>query len=194
MGERYSDRLVRLQTAPWKRLLDVQRPYRMHLRALEPGLVLDVGCGIGRNLEHLRGHGVGIDLDPESVEYVRRVHGYRAYTPDEFLHSSDACEGRFDTLLFSHVLEHLDAAGAEELVRSYLRFLARDGRVFVFVPQEVGYANDPTHERFFDEAACASLASALGLRIQRSYSFPFPRPAGRWFRYNEFVFVLRRDR
>jgi DNA primase len=29
----------------WKQLLDVQRPYRWHIRRLELGFVLDVGCG-----------------------------------------------------------------------------------------------------------------------------------------------------
>ena len=69
--------------------------------------------------------------------------------------------------------------------------LRDDGRVLVITPQEKGFEGDPTHVRFFDDAACRALADALDLRIESSYSFPFPRAVGRVFRYNEFVFVLR---
>ena len=67
----YTERLVRLQRAPWKRWLDVQAPYRWNLRRLHPGFTLEVGCGIGRNLEHLRGHGVGLDHNAHSVAAAR---------------------------------------------------------------------------------------------------------------------------
>lgn len=193
MTEEYSDRLVRLQTARWKRWLGVQRPYKANLRSLRPGYVLDVGCGIGRNLEHLGGHGVGVDLDPASVDYVRRVLGYTAYSTSEFPASAHARHGAFDSLLLAHVLEHVDEESAVRLVSTYLPYLASDGRVIVFTPQERGFDDDPTHVRFFDEAAASRLASSLGLRVARSYSFPFHRSLGRIFRYNEFVFVLERS-
>jgi len=192
MKERYSARLVRLQTAPWKRWLDVQRPYRNHLRALELGRVLEIGCGVGRNLDHLRGHAVGVDLDPESIDYVRSVRGLVAYTTSEFPSAPEARLSAFDTLLYSHVLEHLDASGAEALVTTYLPYLRDGGRVLIITPQERGFDTDPTHVRFFDEHAAEVLAAAVDLRLDRSYSFPFPRPVGRIFRYNEFVFLLRR--
>src|SRR5512134_3456178 len=79
----YTERLVRLQRAPWKRWLDVQAPYRWNLRRLRPGFTLEVGCGIGRNLEHLRGHGVGLDHNPHSVAAARAI-GLRAFTPEAF--------------------------------------------------------------------------------------------------------------
>ncbi len=187
----YTRRLVRLQTARWKRWLDVQRPYRMHLRALEPGFVLEVGCGIGRNLGHLAGRAVGVDVDVDSVRHARDVLGYEAYTPAEFAASDRAADGTFDSLLFSHVLEHVDSATATALVRDHLRYLRKGGRVIVITPQELGYASDETHVRFVDHAACEELARALGLRVEKAYSFPFPRIAGRVFKYNEFVTILR---
>ena len=52
----------------WKKLLDVQAPYRWNLQRLKLGLTLEIGCGIGRNLMHLKGQGIGIDHNFQSVE------------------------------------------------------------------------------------------------------------------------------
>ncbi|MBV9592170.1 MAG: hypothetical protein JO147_00020, partial [Actinobacteria bacterium] len=49
----YTERLIDLQTVWWKRLLPVQAPYRYNMRRLPLGHTLDIGCGIGRILEHL---------------------------------------------------------------------------------------------------------------------------------------------
>ena len=49
-GADYAERLETLETARWKRVLDVQAPYRWNLRRLGLGFTLDIGCGIGRNL------------------------------------------------------------------------------------------------------------------------------------------------
>ena len=49
-----------------------------------------------------------------------------------------------------------------------------------------GYASDATHIHFTDFAALRDLADRNGLTVVKSYSFPFPRRAGRLFIYNEF--------
>lgn len=189
----YTERLAALESARWKQVLDVQRPYRWNLRRLDLGRTLDVGCGLGRNLAVLGPGSVGVDHNPSSVAVVRS-RGLAAFTPDEF----DACPfarpAGFDSLLFAHVLEHMDADAGEELVGSYLPFLSPGGRVAVICPQERGYAADSTHVRFVDFRALEGLAATLGLRVERQYSFPFPRAAGRLFPYNEFVVVARSRR
>ena len=55
----YAHSLQQRESATWKRWLDVQRPYRWNLRRLEPGFLLDVGYGLGRNLAHVDGQGGG---------------------------------------------------------------------------------------------------------------------------------------
>jgi 2-polyprenyl-3-methyl-5-hydroxy-6-metoxy-1,4-benzoquinol methylase len=184
----YAERLVRLQDARWKRVLDVQAPYRWNLRRLRPGFVLDVGCGIGRNLRHLGGSGVGIDHN-ESCIAVARQRGLTAYTPEEFRGSEFATGKRFDSLLFAHVLEHLDEDAALALVREYVPHLKTDGRLLIISPQEAGQVADPTHVRFVDFDAVRRLARAIGYRVTVERSFPFWRRVGRVFRYNEFVVV-----
>ena len=191
-GEDYTERLHRKGTARWKRALDVQRPYRWNLRRLEPGFTLDLGCGLGRNLAHLDGNGVGIDHNPTSIAACRAA-GLEAYTPEEFTASDRATAGAFDSLLAAHLVEHLPWAEAVALVGDYLRFVRPGGKVILITPQARGYASDATHVTYVDAAALERMAGELGLSVERSFSFPFPWPVvGRAFTYNEFVLVARR--
>jgi SAM-dependent methyltransferase len=170
-----------------RRLLPTQAPYRWNLRRLRLGRVLDVGCGVGRNLRHCAPGSVGVDHNPHSVAAARE-RGLTAYTPEEFA-ATDCAPGSFDSLLCAHVLEHLDAAKASALLATYLPYVRPGGRAVLITPQEAGYASDATHVRFVGFAELTEEARAAGLDVRRAYSFPLPRAAGRLFRHNEFVLV-----
>ncbi|SFL87047.1 class I SAM-dependent methyltransferase [Geodermatophilus ruber] len=186
----YTERLARLAGASWKQRLDVQRPYRWNVRRLNLGRVLDLGCGLGRNLAHLDGNGVGIDHNPTSVATARE-HGHVAFTPEEFRNSPHARPGAFDSLLMAHVVEHVPHETAVALLREHLPFVRPGGKVVLICPQERGWASDATHVRFVDFTGLAELCGEAGLPVERAYSFPFPRRAGQVFAYNEFVVVAR---
>lgn len=184
---RYAERLKQLGAPLWKRILNVQLPYQWNLKRLHPARCLDVGCGLGRNLGHLAAGSVGVDHNSKCVE-IARLRGLAAYTPKEFL-ASGVGERSFDSLLFAHVLEHLARADAETLLLQYLPFLKVGGKVIMITPQEAGFRTDPTHVRFVDFSGLRAHATRLNLLVQRQFSFPLPRWAGRNFPYNEFVCV-----
>ena len=174
----YADRLERLETVWWKRVLDVQRPYRWNLRRLDPGFTLDIGCGLGRNLSHLDGNGVGVDHNPDAVA-TARSRGLRAFTPDEFARSEYARTARFDSVAVRPRGRAHGTDTAVDLLRPYLAYVRPGGKVIVITPQERGFRSDPTHVAFVDFDALGSLADDLGLAPDTARSFPFPRAAGR---------------
>jgi SAM-dependent methyltransferase len=192
-GPEYAQRLKRLDTSRWRRLLNVQAPYRWNIRRLDLGLTLDIGCGLGRNLAHLDGNGVGVDHNPESIA-IARARGLVAFTIEEFAVSEYAVPSHFDSLLLAHVVEHMSPEYAIGLVSEYLKYLKPGGKVCFITPQESGYKTDKTHITFVDFDGLATLSYALGLTDQRRYSFPFPRFLGKVFPYNEFVMVTVANR
>jgi 2-polyprenyl-3-methyl-5-hydroxy-6-metoxy-1,4-benzoquinol methylase len=188
--EDYARRLEAYQLAWWKRLLNVQAPYQWNLRRLNPGLTLDVGCGIGRNLATLGSGSVGVDHNAASVE-IARNRGFVAFTPKEFRTSQYNRPASFDTLLVSHVVEHLTKGEAESLVAEYVDLVRPHGTLLLITPQEAGFRRDLSHRTFMDFAALHALCEAVHARVERQFSFPFPRRVGRVFFYNEFVVLAR---
>ena len=182
----YAARLERLEGARWKRALDVQRPYRWNIRRLCTGFTLDVGCGIGRNLAHLRGNGVGVDHNAAAIA-TARARGLTAFTTDGFAGSAYDRPGRFDHLLLAHVVEHCSEDDARALVARYLGHVRPGGTVVIVTPQEAGQRSDATHVTFCDHEVVARILQPLDVTVDHRRSFPFPRPAGRLFPYNEFV-------
>jgi len=176
--------LLVLERRPWKRF--VPNPYRAHIRRVCSGRVLDVGCGIGRCLGYLGGRATGVDPNVDAVR-TARDRGFDAATPAE-LHAADGAP-RFDTLLCSHVLEHLLEDEALALLREWLPRLERGGRVVLVCPQARGQASDPTHVRLMTVERLRDLATRSGITVERTYSFPLPRAFGRIWVHNETVLI-----
>lgn len=187
-GEDYARRLERLETARWKQVLNVQAPYRWNIRRHDLGRTLDVGCGIGRNLEHLPPGSVGVDHNATSIGLCRQ-RGLTAVTTEEWQTSQLREEGAFDSILVAHVIEHMPPPEGESVMRDYLPYLRSGGKVLFICPQERGYASDPTHVRWTTGEDLEQLSRDLGLTPQPWRSFPFPRFTGKAFTYNEFNVV-----
>jgi len=191
-GDDYAERLIKLQTARWKQWVDVQAPFRWNLRRLNPGFTLDIGCGIGRNLLHLPGHSVGIDVNEHCVR-AAKARGLTAFTPSEFRRSAEYNRpGRFDAILLAHVAEHMTEDQVVVLLQEYEALLRPGGKLILISPQEAGFRSDRTHVQLMDFIRLARISRRLGCELEQSFSFPFPRWVGRLFTYNEFVVVGRK--
>jgi 2-polyprenyl-3-methyl-5-hydroxy-6-metoxy-1,4-benzoquinol methylase len=189
----YKTRLVS-SDAKWKRILDVQRPYRWNLKRLGIKNVLDVGCGIGRNLRNLSKIGVsavGVDHNKYSVAEAND-RGFKAFTVEDFRQHYSSMPSTFDSILISHVLEHMAEQEAVTVLKEYLPYLKPEGQIVVITPQEAGYKTDSTHTNFVTLEIAQQMMGQAGVKYQHGYSFPFPGWVGKFFPYNEFVAVGRK--
>jgi 2-polyprenyl-3-methyl-5-hydroxy-6-metoxy-1,4-benzoquinol methylase len=186
-SEAYTNRLTALSGRFISRLVGGQ-PYRWKIRRIANGNVLEIGCGIGRNLNFLGSRAVGVDHNAMSIK-VCRERGFTAYTPNEFLALPDIANKKFDTLLFSHVVEHLTLADARALLHMYVQYLAPSGKLIIICPQKRGFATDSTHVTYFDLDSLAQLAASVQCSEFSRKSFPFPAFLIRWFTYSEWIHI-----
>lgn len=186
-GAEYTERLKKLSGTKWKKIIPVQYPYKLNLKSLKLGKTLDVGCGIGRNLGNLSKDSIGVDHNEESVK-ISRLLGYNAVTTDQFFSEKiKYAPEAFESMLVAHVLEHLTTNEGKKLIKQYLPFVKN--KVVVICPQEKGFDTDDTHVNFLTHQDIEEILKSCGLKITRSYSFPFTRKVGKIFTYNETVVV-----
>ena len=91
----------------------------------------------------------------------------------------------------AHVLEHMTPNEARDLVGKYLFYLRKNGRIVLICPQSRGFQSDSTHVHYFSAESLTELACDLGLRVESTRSFPFPRFLGRVFTHNETIVLAR---
>ena len=169
----------------------VRRAYLRSAAAQLEGRVLDFGCGVGELLERLPEGSMGLEYNPATVEHCRGkgldVAAYDGFADDWSL-SVLPPERRFDSMIISHVLEHLE--GPADILERLLRAAARRGvrRVLVIVPGRAGYRIDDTHRTFVDRdmLADARILQDSGFGLQQARYFPVnARAVGDWFAHHE---------
>ncbi len=99
--------------------------------AIQPGEVLDVGCGPGHLTEHLRSMNVdatGIDLVPEFIEHARSTHPHGRYelgAMDELLAEDHSIAG----ILAWYSLIHLPPDALDAVLDEFRRVLLPTGAI-----------------------------------------------------------------
>lgn len=184
----YAARLKHIQGQWWKKILTNVDPYKRNLTQLNPGFFLDIGCGLGRNLAHMNGKGVGVDHNHACVDFCK-LRGFTSFLPEEFLKTSYSTANQFDSILLAHVAEHMTLEAAITLIGRYLIYLKPRGKVILITPQERGQRSDRTHVEFMDFDKLNYIGEHLSLKTVSYYSYPFPRWVGKVFIYNEFIWV-----
>jgi SAM-dependent methyltransferase len=146
------------------------------LDGMEPGRLLDVGCGKGRFLAAASAAGwevLGIEFAPASAEAARAAYGVEVVVGD---FPELPLEGSFDAVTMWHVLEHLSDPSAA-LARA-ADLLRPGGRIVVSVPNidslqaRLGgerwfHLDVPRHLFHFSPRSLSALVERVGLRVAR---------------------------
>lgn len=134
------------------------------------GRALDIGCGLGDMLA-FRPNTVGVDINDKTVAWCCQ-RGLEAYVmaPDVLPFEDSS----FDSVSLDNVLEHLTAPAA--LLAEIRRVLKPNGRFLVGVPGRKGFASDPDHKIFYDEAGLLAAVFPAGFEKKKIFRTPLPFP------------------
>jgi SAM-dependent methyltransferase len=194
-GEQYTR--YQLRRSPLRKW--VRRWYlRSAVRQLR-GPTIDFGCGVGELLERLPPGSVGLEINPASVEHCRS-NGL-----DVLLYDADGdgwslsvlpVEKTMQSLVVSHVLEHLDQPMRH--LSTLLQACGQRGisRVLVIVPGRRGYACDDTHRTFIDLPMLSAPDVVAGSAFRLASSRYFPgnlRRLGELFPHHELQALFLAD-
>jgi hypothetical protein len=170
---------------------------RSALRLLH-GRVLDIGCGLGSLLERAPKGSLGLEYNPSAVSHcVARGLDVEHYdgSADEWALSVIPQTRAFESVLISHVLEHLDEPMF--VLNRILQWSGARGveRVVVIVPGAIGYRDDPTHRTFVQEPMLSAPSTYEGTCFRPTVRRYFPvnlRAVGNVFRHHELQVVFER--
>jgi SAM-dependent methyltransferase len=175
-------RLRKLARTPWLRAA----------ARFAQGPAVDLGCGVGELLARLPGKSIGLEINRASIAHCQAqgldVSYYDGRDDDWALGPVRERHTAFDTLIISHVLEHLEDPA--DVLHRVLFGAGGAGirRALVIVPSAAGFKHDPTHLTFVDQAMLAdpALTDGTGFSTERTSWFPGNvRRIGDWFSYHE---------
>jgi ubiquinone/menaquinone biosynthesis C-methylase UbiE len=152
----------------------------MFLDLIQPGKLVDVGCGDGAFLSHMRDLGwsvEGVDFDEKAIRNAKSKYGLALIHGD--LRSAHFPENTFDAITMKHVIEHVPDPVA--LLEEARRILKPKGRLVVTTPNAGGYGHkkfrqywygldQPRHLHVFSLAALRNCARRAGLDILEVFS------------------------
>lgn len=95
-------------------------------------LVLDAGCGTGGTIKYFNGRArmIGVDINPEAIEFSKRKVGVEVKCSD--LLALPFGEGEFSFVLALDVLEHIEED--RKALAEIRRVLKKEGKLIVTVP------------------------------------------------------------
>ena len=195
MGDEYGSTYTAYQANRSALRKFVRRLYLNKAAKALIGPTLDFGCGVGELLARLPEGSKGLEYNHVSVDFCRQkgldVEWYDGYADDWRL--SVLPEGScFQSMVISHVLEHLEEPMS--VLRALLQWAesASVRRVLIIVPGRVGYDSDATHRTYIDWSMLRNfLATERRWTVAQRGYFPINMERmGDLFRYSELQVLL----
>ncbi len=143
-----------------------------HLPVNREANILDIGCGLGAFLHELANRGytglTGIDISDEAISVCLR----KGLSVEKIDSLNNYCQGstkRFDFIMMSHVLEHLEKEKViETLALIRVKLLAPGGLLVLMVPNAQSNTGcywayeDFTHHTLFTTGSLSFVLRAAG--------------------------------
>jgi len=176
----------------------VRRVYLRSAASLLEGPTLDFGCGVGELLAKLPPGSKGLEYNKVTVDYCRSIGldvDWYDGSADDWRMSVIPSGRQFDSMIISHVLEHLDEP--RTALRKLLLASTSLGieRVLVVVPGRAGYRIDDTHITFVDRELLSDAAIVQGTDFERRIARYFPgniQRLGDWLPHHELQVLFER--
>ena len=146
--------------------------------------ILDLGSGLGRNLDLLKSMGfnnlLGADINPEMVNTVLSK-GFECVLVNDLSFE----EKKWDIILMSHLIEHFDHQSLQKFIESYINLLTPEGKLVISTPLlNQSFYNDFDHIKpynplglqmvFGSEVEQIQLQSKTTLRLKELYFYRLP--------------------
>lgn len=134
--------------------------------------VLDIGCGLGQMLIFLKSNGFknlsGIDINEESITACKK-NGLAVEKITDIRDYAKQAGKKFDRIVMSHVLEHLDKESIIDTLLHIKKYLLNDGGTFLLmVPNAQSHTGtywryeDFTHNVMFTTGSCLYVLRSAG--------------------------------
>jgi SAM-dependent methyltransferase len=134
--------------------------------------ILDVGCGFGQMLTALRNEGFqflsGVDISLQAIEHCQS-EGFDVTTVD-IANSSLNTTNKFDVIICSHVIEHIEKSKIISVLANLRMYLSERGRLILLVPNAQANTGaywayeDFTHTTLFTSGSVYYVAKMAGFK------------------------------
>ena len=203
--------------------INLKHKYRLATSGIQPGKLLDIGCGVGDFLHTAEMHGwecIGVEPSEDAKAIAQKRMKGKIITSEELEGFPD---GAFDVITMWHVLEHVDDLKWQ--VAQLQRLVKPSGRVIIALPNYKSYDGQfykehwaaydvPRHLNHFNRITLSKIFKTSGLELvkmdklkwdayyisylseqYRHHSLPLVRGLYRGFISNFYIFrvVIRFD-
>ena len=154
--------------------INLKYKYRLATSGMQPGKLLDIGCGVGDFLHTAEMHGwecIGVEPSEDAKAIAQKRMKGTIITSEELESFPD---GAFDVITMWHVLEHVDDLKWQ--VAQLQRLVKPSGRVVIAVPNYKSYDGQyykehwaaydvPRHLNHFNRITLSKIFKTSGLEL-----------------------------
>ena len=154
--------------------INLKHKYRLATNGLQPGKLLDIGCGVGDFLHTAEMHGwecIGVEPSDDAKSIAQKRIKGKIITSMELEGFPD---GSFDVITMWHVLEHVDDIKWQ--VAQLQRLVNPSGRVIIALPNYKSYDGQyykeqwaaydvPRHLNHFNRNTLSKIFKTSGLEL-----------------------------